>query len=265
MDIVIQGPVTRDTKPMIDVCLGLHFVDKVILSTWEGAPGLCIEDPNFTMVRSRDPKNPGQGNINRQIVSTRAGLKCVTSDVCAKMRADQLIDADEMTKMHNYFNEHKDDEVLSFADGDGPKSKMFVIGLGSRWPFQPQDHVTWGYTDDVMRFWMIPLHPDEPLFDNHNHLPIQDVDYSYHLRMPIYLGAFYCANFKPEIYEFLDNQSRYLVDAAPNREEAMKLSEEIRDKIFQPFPPISMQWTTYGCRNSYPFHMYETQGEYYGV
>ena len=225
MDIVLQGPMYKNTINTAQYYLQLDFVDKVIISTWK--PEVNIYLDNIEFVFSEEPFNESPGNMNLQIVSSKNGLDRTTSEIVAKMRGDQCISHEGMRKLHNFFLENDKNEI-SYHDGSGPDGPIFVIGMGSWFPYHPQDHVFWGHRNDVLKLFSLPLMTPE-IWRVGNNFDIE-------LRDAIYLGAHYYKHFDINVKKHIENHKEYLVDKAPKREEAMETYNKIRDKVFKVFP-----------------------------
>ncbi len=69
MDIVLQGPIWPTTLQTAVYYLELPFVDKVIISTWEGENIEEYNNPNIEIIKSIKPP-PKPGNIDYQIISS---------------------------------------------------------------------------------------------------------------------------------------------------------------------------------------------------
>ena len=252
MEIVLQGGLYPNTFKTAEYYLQLDFVTRIIISTWENETINKISNDKIILIKSRKPEN-GTGNMNLQIVSSYNGLLEVKEERSVKMRTDQMIYHESMYKIKNYVDTHLDIDVR-YANNEGPRGPIFILGMNKIYPFHPQDHIFWGYTSDLITLFNIPLMtPKNRRVGN---------DFKTELRCPIYLGANYFAKFEPKIFKFIDNYKEYLVDDAPKKEEAKKISEQLRDKIFKVLPRIKMFWEKYNW-NYYPYDWYGSSGEYY--
>jgi len=257
MDIVLQGAIYNNTLETAQYYLQLDFVDRVIISTWIDQSISFNNDDKIVIVKSNKPEI-SSGNMNYQIVSSREGLKYANpkDNIVAKMRSDQRIFHDSMKLMYTFFLDRSTSSKISIDNELGPTAPIYVLGIGSKFPFHPQDHVFVGRTEDVVELFNIPLMSGEIATKTNN------TNFNIDLRQPIYLGAQHCSKFKPIIKHYLSNFREYLTDNAEKREEAMALSAQIRDIIFKAFPKIKMFWTKYN--SDYWYSSYEAQGEYYG-
>ena len=153
IDIVIQGPffnaIIDNTKRFIE----LDFVNKVIISAWEDTviEDDIIDDDRVILLKNKYPKIFGGGNLNLQLISSLNGIKKAETDIVVKTRSDQQIPNDSFQRLYNFYNEHKDDDTIKYLDGTKQKSKIFITGNGSHWPYHPQDHIFWGYKQDIIK------------------------------------------------------------------------------------------------------------------
>jgi len=266
MDIIMQGGLWPGTIETAEGYIELDFVNKVIISTFDHTHPAKSYNKNIQVVWEDPPENPGQGNINMQILSSREGLKYSKAMIAAKTRTDQRIEPESLRKMNDIFNNHKHGFVPKFFKGSiYPLSHIFVLGLQTKFPFQTQDHVFWGFRRDLINLFNCHLntepltgHWTKPEWGGHKQ---QDVglNFTRHLRMPIWLSGHYFARFNPSIYHYLELPQLYLCDGAPKGDIAMATYYEMINDIFKPFPRIKMWWEKMG--HEYPYAMYEQQGE----
>lgn len=168
--IIVQGPICRGDPGQLSTldCLRqtrtAYPKAEIILSTWEDFP----EAAAFVdiVVVNRDPgalisKNPGTNylaNINRQIVSTRAGLECSNRQYAIKMRSDSYltrVDLERVIKLSCRSNEWTN--IFS--------QKVVVLDYGcvnpTNYPalFFVSDLFQMGLTKDLLFYWCVPLCP----------------------------------------------------------------------------------------------------------
>jgi hypothetical protein len=238
-DLVFQGECRPITQQCIDEYSKLPFVDRIILSTY--ANSICFDIPKHVEVVLNDVVEPaGTGNRNLQINTSRNGLAVTTSTYAAKMRTDQFIRPHSMQAMYNYWDKRHEDQ------------KIFVLGMYYAFPYHPRDHVFWGRTEDVKNVFNVP-------YDQNPNL---EHDYRYKTRAETYIGQFYYARFDPSIQEHINEPLKYLVDTAPKKYHALQKDYAMRDKVFVPFPKISMAWPSKGM-NEYHYNIGEMYTEYW--
>jgi hypothetical protein len=239
-DLVLQGECSRYTLKILKTYKTLPFVNRTILSTYKNP--ICDDvDSEVEVVFNQLVTPRGTGNRNLQINTSQSGLTRVKAEFCAKMRTDQLIRLPSMMMMYDYWQKRHQD------------GKLFVSGMYRAFPYHPRDHVFWGRTEDVRALFDIPFDPD----------PNPEQDYRYKTRAETYIGQFYYARLDPSIYEHIQHPIEFTVDQAPKLSEALEKDFRIRDKLFTPFPRISMAWPKHGLRK-YHYHIGEHFTEYWG-
>lgn len=252
MDIVLQGPIWKNTINTAKQYLELPFINKVIISTWVDENIESSISDRLEVIKSNKPVN-GVGNMNLQIVSSLEGIKKTDSKIVAKMRSDQIINNDSMNYLYDFITKNINDTDLVYSDGTKRKGNVFVVGMNKTFPFHPQDHIFCGYREDILKVFDIPLKPERMKRDT--------ADFTKEVRCPIYLGAMYFKQFYPEVQKYIDNFEEYLVDN-PKNLDAIILSEKTRDKVFKVLPKLNMVWEKYNW-NAYPYSWYGSMGEYY--
>ena len=168
---VIQGPIALPTKEVggtkrLVASIRRHYPkSKVVLSTWTGenVEGIDVDK----IVFSRDPGSfPGMldgkdfpNNINRQILSTQAGLREVKTEFALKLRSDLVMTRPLALKVlaHRparltsspYVVTREYVAVVDFTSID-PKKRSPLI-------FHPCDWIYGGRTEDILAIFQIPL------------------------------------------------------------------------------------------------------------
>jgi len=233
---VVQGKFIEESFDVIANIRESGVFDEVIFSGWES----CATPSNLDSIKSRKPDNCGIGNRNLQIVSSLEGIKACSGEICVKFRSDQIISVDSLRLMSDFYKEC----------GDGA---VCVAGIFKPFPFHPRDHIFWGRREELIQIFDIPL-------DSNPH--VSNPDYNKNTRAETYIGAHYAAKFDKRVVEFLDGPELFLGDAAPRRQEAMNISDELTPKIFKPFPRIELSWPKHFLRH-YHYHITEAMGEYW--
>lgn len=160
VSIVVQGGVSATT---VDVLHGLRKIfpkAEIILSTWENSDlrGLDYDkvllspDPGAQMA---DEAAGVYNNVNRQIVSTQAGLRAATRPYILKTRTDILF---KDAKFLSYFGLFDTEPPLYF------KNRLLICNYYTRnprvWPvcFHPSDWLLFGLAEDMRKYYEnIPL------------------------------------------------------------------------------------------------------------
>ena len=281
-------PGTIQTAELYSKFLG---VNNVIVSCWEGdnindADNEIIDrTDNIILLRNEKPDIVGSGNRNLQIVSSRNGINRATSDIVLKIRSDQRIYHSAFVAWREYFEKHIQEKPMNFIDGGRPKGKIFLIGIQSHHPYHPQDHIFWGYKEDLQLFFSLPLSPtnsDSTSTDNISVVSgpadpsgntallnakkdgtIEFTAEAGNLRSPIYLGMHYFAKFSEKAKHHSENAEDYLFDLSPKYNEAMEHYEEIKYSIFKILPRIDdcMWWEKFN--SGYWYRFYHSIGERY--
>lgn len=246
VDIVLQGPMMSYTAMTADYYTKLPFVNSVIISCWETCPDIdetmiSWENPKIYVLKNKDVEFPGSWNRNRMIKSSLEGLKAVVMDYSIKMRTDQIVSLDSMSKLYDYyFNKNKIN--ISYLDNKTkPYSKIGIMGICSDYPYHPIDHIFWGHRSDLLDLFDIPY--DTSWYDEAAlNKPYEEL----YVRSEVYLTTPYIAKFHPEAKKHLENPDLYLKDKSPKISETLDLSKQLMEKIFVLFPQIQMQWPKNG-------------------
>jgi hypothetical protein len=143
---------------------------KIVLSTWMGSntDGLDFdelvlsEDPGAPQVPREGNSRPQFYNVNRQALSTRAGLVHADRAWVLKWRSDILMQHDGITRFHHRYPARD----LSSAVG---QERLIASSYFSPWPYRMQrqafsisDWVMLGTQADMHRYWCeTPVYPDE--------------------------------------------------------------------------------------------------------
>ncbi len=165
--IILQGPLLLPDDFTLETIklYRRHFSDQpVILSTWSDEPPEALracEAAGAILVIKDAPANPGPSNINRQIVSTRAGLaKCAELGVeyAVKSRTDlRMYNPNALAFLHSL--------LLAFPLGQVEHQRRRIAGLGLNTlkyrRYGLSDLFLFGATEDLERYWACPLDPRE--------------------------------------------------------------------------------------------------------
>ena len=177
IDVVIQGPVSRkkvsgsemgETEAVIASVRRWLPGAAIILSTWQGAELSGIEVDQ--VVLSDDPGSfafaddeKHRNNINRQIVSTSAGLRAARRPYALKLRSDTRLDHAGFLDWFERFPARNaeckilEKRVLAWSVGTMHPGKFPSEANPMRVLFHPSDFVFFGLRQDVMNIWDVPL------------------------------------------------------------------------------------------------------------
>ena len=173
---VVQGAIDKQHTGRCLRSIRKNFQDStIVLSTWENSDvsGLDYDKVVFSV----DPGasvydlNMQYNNINRQIVTTIAGLRLVTTTYVAKVRNDLIFESPSFLQYFNKFDRYEDKYRRV-------KSRMIIMSMYTRinhFNFQHlvlanyniSDWFFFGYTDDVNKYWSIDLIQDLPQFSRY--------------------------------------------------------------------------------------------------
>ena len=176
ISVIVQGPVYRPagesskfTTKLVISSIRKNFPNaEIILSTWHGSD---INDLDYDVVSlSIDPgsyiQNPSSDvyhNVNRQLISTMAGLKIATRKYALKTRSDVIFKNDRSLKYLTMFKKRSADYCIT-------TSRVLVTNITTvnprrfiQLPFHPCDWFYFGLKEDLINIFDIPLFP-EPEF-----------------------------------------------------------------------------------------------------
>lgn len=185
ISVVVQGAINKEETPKCLKSIRKFLPEaEIILSTWEGSDISAIDGLYDVLLLNKDPgcgyyyKNESgikSNNLNRQLVSTREGLKKATKNYAMKIRTDIILTSDKFLKYYDYFP--KRDEKYSLF-----KHKIIASSIGTR--FVLNDYITinqfteiklafhvsdwWfmGLKEDLILYFDVPL-TKEPDFSNY--------------------------------------------------------------------------------------------------
>lgn len=175
--VVVQGPVVASPDRAMDEgitekCLssirrhlpGAHL----ILSTWQGQPIegldydelLLNEDPGSNITEYAADGKPDASNNNRQIVSSREGLKRVKTPYAMKLRSDNYLIGDQFKGLQSSFMERC--EADRFFNERVVVNNTFTraYARSKKVALHMCDFFYFGRTQDVQALWGMSNLPD---------------------------------------------------------------------------------------------------------
>jgi len=169
ISFVVQGPVNREVTPLCLTALREHFPQsEIVLSTWEGTDTrdlaydtlVLSADPGAVLSMAPDFPIVCHNNGNRQLVSTKAGLRAASRPFAAKLRSDLLLQG-------SGWLEHWDRYPHRSADWRMFQERVIIGNLYARnprrdipKPFHPSDWFMFGLRDDLLLLWDVDLEPE---------------------------------------------------------------------------------------------------------
>jgi hypothetical protein len=163
ISVVVQGPLHGDLTRRALQSVRQHLPgSEIILSTWarSDVSGLGYD----RLVLSEDPGGYPQPhdprffyNVNRQIVSTAAGLRAAGRPFAVKLRSDMLLTGRGFLDYFNRYTKRSADYAVFerrvvCLTGVNPERHVSL--------FMPGDWFSFGLTTDLLRLWDIPLAPE---------------------------------------------------------------------------------------------------------
>ena len=268
IDIVLQGPYTDFTDEIIERYVDLEFINKIIISCWHGdvpsttATGLNVvhnkdqayQHEKVECVRTvNDLYYSGVLNINYQLTTSLAGVKHSKNNICGVIRSDQKYTVESMENFYNFLIENIDkikptiDQRWSNKNSKIPKGKIFIMGNNKRYLFHPRAWMFWGYREDLIELYNIPLQVNEEAMKKNITKEILYFDNDYFRmchRGETYLGSWYCSKYDNRVIKMVENPELYLYDHCPNKSESQTVSMDIMPRLFKSFPRtgIDLYW-----------------------
>lgn len=190
ISVIVQGPIFKSESQ--DPSGGLTYEclasirkylpgAEIILSTWEGenTEGLIADKILYNIdpgpVYKKDKLNILGRNINRQIVSTKCGIRNASKKYCIKFRADAVLTGNGFLKYFKKYNNY-DPSWRLFSDRV-IISSQFTRNPNSLYPFpyHYSDVFLMGNTDDLTKIWDIDLVTENESLEFKNERPINDM------------------------------------------------------------------------------------------
>lgn len=211
ISIVVQGAVDKENTPRCLKSLRKYLPGaEVILSTWEGTNTdgldydivLYNEDPGGW----RDGRTDIPNNLNRQLVSSKNGIKAASRKYCIKIRSDIIFRSNRFLTYFDKFPK-RDPKYQVFQERVIFCSYFFKRYLGEAQytvqpvPFHMSDWFAFGLKEDVLLLFDVPL-AKEP--ENTDYFFLHEMD---PIRIDV-LGASH--QYSPEQYIFLTASKKCL-------------------------------------------------------
>ena len=168
---VVQGAVDKTWTPRCLKSIRAHFpMSHIILSTWVGADTSAFAYLCDKIIYNKDPGgtphfrfqvNSPTFNLDRQITSTKNGLKAVKTKYAVKIRSDMIVKNRNMLKyfdsLDKYDKKYKlfTKRIVSFA-----AYRPFSASGKRSWNWCMHDYGYFGLTSDLLKLWDIPLMSD---------------------------------------------------------------------------------------------------------
>jgi len=177
---VLQGPIflkngVNVTKESSESIRRYFPESKIILSTWADQDvseivsdkTILNERPiNWKLASSESKASSQANNVNRQILSSKAGLQKVETDFAVKIRSDLVFTSNRLSKLLNKIDSAHEGKFGVF------NKRVIILDRISIDPrkvmklaFNPCDYFSAGETQDVLKLWSREfVSPDEALY-----------------------------------------------------------------------------------------------------
>jgi len=166
VSFVLQGPIGSSTKGCVE-SIRRHFPGaEIVVSTWQGSDADSLGAD--AVIYSVDPGGLEAGavvgggfvtNLNRQIVSARAGLERSTREWVVKTRTDIEWLGDGFLEALVSYPAHGDSHILK--ERIVACTRVSVDSRRAPYAMHVSDWVHAGRRDDVLRLWSAPLVDEE--------------------------------------------------------------------------------------------------------
>lgn len=164
--ILVQGPLLSiDDYSFETVRLYRKLFPRatVLLSTWrneEAAARAIAQATGCRLVLNEMPAFRGNGNVNLQLTTTRAGLRALREagvEFALKTRTDQRLHSPYALLFLRSLL--KAEPLGPTASGSGLGGRIMMLSPYSRlyFPQAVSDFLTFGHLEDVLKFWSMPL------------------------------------------------------------------------------------------------------------
>ena len=188
ISVIVQGAIIPDLTIKTLTSLKKFLPgSRIIVSTWDGADVSSINCLCDEIVFSPDPGDVGEmhieelkiskkNNINRQIVSTREGLKKSRTRYSLKIRTDFIVENLNFLRYFGKFGKWDSQSDLRLFD-----ERIICAGADRPWlkPFFPYDFLFFGLTQDLLKLFDIKLMSKEEATWFPDHRPINLDNYNY--------------------------------------------------------------------------------------
>lgn len=182
ISVIVQGAIDKINTPLCFKSLRKYLPGaEIIFSTWEGtnADGLICDQIIYNQDPGgwRDRRSGFLNNLNRQLVSSKNGIKAASKKYCIKVRSDIIFRSNHFLKYVGKFPK-RDPEYKVFQDRVIFCSFFFKRYLGEVQyavhpvPFHLSDWFAFGLREDILMLYDIPL-AKEP--ENTNYLNTHNI------------------------------------------------------------------------------------------
>ena len=168
ISFVVQGPVVHAANGGTQqVCASIRRFfpgAEIIVSTWEGTDVGGVDADQTVLSPDPGPLIPGRNlNLNRQLVSSREGVRRATRRLVMKTRSDVLFTSDAVLDYWDRWNDFAPGLRLFRERVLVPNTFTFKPTYFNGHAFHPSDWCFLGLREDIEFLFDIPLCPLEQL------------------------------------------------------------------------------------------------------
>ena len=164
ISVVVQGAIGQNTKKCLASIRKYLVGSEIILSTWKGSENIDL-DYDF-LVLNDDPGPNGYiriypevqiSNLDRQIISSREGVKCASKKYVLKIRTDMELDGCSFLHIYEKWGDLTSYNTLF-------TQRLMVEGISTllTFPFSVSDWWCFGLKEDVEKWYSCALSEEFP-------------------------------------------------------------------------------------------------------
>ena len=187
ISVIVQGAINKEETPKCLRSIRKHLPGaEIILSTWEGSNVSDFTGLYDILILNKDPGAPiieeyklrtVYNNMNRQLLSTQAGLKLATRKYSLKFRTDLILTSNKFLKYFDSFpcrtQDYKLFEHKILTSALFSKFYLYYDRKEKRWvnvPFHISDWWLFGLTNDLKTYFLDTKLVEEPEFTTYFNL-----------------------------------------------------------------------------------------------
>jgi hypothetical protein len=162
ISVVVQGAIDVELTPRCLASIRKFLPGaEIILSTWAGSrtTGLDYDE----LVLSRDPGSvPADNkwnvtnNVNRQIESSKGGLRSASRTYALKIRSDMEIVGLQFVEAWGRYDEFRNEDCRVFKNRVITNNLYCANPHSTNFPYHLSDWAQFGLRDDILNLWDIP-------------------------------------------------------------------------------------------------------------
>lgn len=181
ISVIVQGAINKTETPKCVKSIRKYLPDaEIILSTWEGTDTSKLDfdkviynkDPGTTLIEEHKSKKI-YNNMNRQLLSTQAGLAKVQRKYTLKLRSDLILSGTGFIDYFDKFQQRIDEyKLFKRKIVTSTLFTRFNIKFGKQYervkiPFHISDWWLFGLREDLNKYFLDTPLVKEPEFTNY--------------------------------------------------------------------------------------------------